>query len=105
MLVSALIRQAEMQGAFATVLRRGDRIAGAVLLIRREKGRNPALFERLPSFDGLGKWSEITMEPIEKEELITNFVDRRVAQDPDIWVLELDVPSEERFTDILALMN
>ncbi|WP_324333020.1 DUF1491 family protein [Sphingorhabdus sp.] len=105
MLVSGLIRQAAAHGSFAAVLRKGDRIAGAVLLLRREKGRNPALFERFPSLDGSGKWSEVTIEDIEKEEKISEILDRRAARDPDIWILELDVPSAERFTDILASMN
>ncbi|WP_181883654.1 DUF1491 family protein [Sphingorhabdus pulchriflava] len=105
MLVSALIRQTEAHGAFAAVLRKGDRTSGSILLLRREKGLNPALFERFPSLDGPGEWSEITIESIEKEEKISTYLERRATRDPDIWILELDVPSAERFTDILASMN
>ena len=104
-LVSGLIRQAEAHGAFAAVLRKGDRTAGAILLLRREKGQNPALFERFPSLDGPAQWTQITMEDIEIEQKISDYLDRRAGRDPDIWVLELDVPSAERFTDILASMN
>ncbi|MBK7161916.1 MAG: DUF1491 family protein [Sphingomonadales bacterium] len=105
MLVSGLIRQAEAHGSFAVVLRKGDRTAGSILLLRREKGQNPVLFERFPGHDGPGTWSEVTIEPIEKEEKVSSYLERRAARDPDIWVLELDVPSAERFTDILASMN
>ena len=105
MLVSGLIRQAEAHGAYATVLRKGDQTAGSILLLRREKGRNPALFERVPSLDGAGNWSEVTIETIEKEEKISAYLERRAARDPDIWILELDVPYAERFTDIVTSMN
>lgn len=105
MLVSGLIRQAEAHGAFAAVLRKGDRTAGTILLLRREKGQNPALFERFPSLDGPDAWTRVTIEDIEIEQKISEFLDRRVARDPDIWILELDVPSAERFTDIIALTS
>lgn len=101
-LVSGLIRQAEAHGAFATVLRKGDRTAGAILLLRREKGQNPALFERFPSLDAPAQWAQVTIEDIEIEKKISDYLDRRASRDPDIWILELDVPSAERFTDILA---
>ena len=105
MLVSGLIRQAEAHGGFAAVLRKGDRTAGSILLVRREKGQNPALFERFPSIDGPASWTQVTMEDTEIEQKISDYLVRRTARDPDIWILELDVPSAERFTDILASMN
>ncbi|MFN3748006.1 MAG: DUF1491 family protein [Sphingorhabdus sp.] len=104
-LISGLIRQAEAQGAFATLLRKGDPTAGSILLVRREKGQNPALFERFPSLDGVRNWAQVTIEDTEIEKKISDFLDRRVARDPDIWILELDVPSAERFTDIIAAIN
>lgn len=105
MLVSGMIRQAEAHGGFAAVLRKGDRTAGAILLLRREKGQNPALFERFPSLDGPAVWRQVTIEDIDIEQKISDILARRTARDPDIWILELDVPSAERFTDILATMN
>lgn len=105
MLVSGLIRQAEAHGGFAAVLRKGDRTAGTILLLRREKGQNPALFERFPSLDGPTSWMRVTIEDIDIEQKTSEYLDRRVARDPDIWILELDVPSAERFTAILAAMN
>lgn len=105
LLVSALIRNAQAQGGFAALLRKGDRTAGSILLIRREKGHNPALFERFSGMDGRANWSEITIEDIEKEEKISQYLARRSARDPDIWILELDVPFEQRFIDIITSMN
>jgi len=104
-IVSALIRTAEAQNAFAAVLRKGDRTAGSILLLRREKGQNPTLFERFPSIDGSPVWSEVTIEDTEKEQKISEYLERRVVRDPDIWILELDVPFEQRFTDIVTALN
>lgn len=104
-IVSALIRTAEAQNAFAAVLRKGDRTAGSILLLRREKGQNPTLFERYPSIDGSPVWSEVTIEDTEKEQKISEYLERRVVRDPDTWILELDVPFEQRFTDIVTALN
>ncbi len=101
-LVSALIKQAEALGAFGAVLRKGDPTAGSIVLVRREKGHNPALFERFPKVDGTSPWVEIAMEDPEKEAKISEYLDRRSMRDPDIWILELDVPFVERFTDIIT---
>lgn len=104
-IVSALIRTAEAQNAFAAVLRKGDRVAGSILLLRREKGQNPTLFERFPSVEGTPVWSEVTMEVTEKERKISEYLEKRALRDPDIWILELDVPFEQRFTDIVTSLN
>lgn len=102
MLVSALIRQASEQGDFATVLYKGDEIAGALLLVAREKGQNPRLFERFPSLDGEQKWEAVTTQNTDNEEKLTEYLDRRVFRDPDIWILELDVAFAERLTGLLT---
>jgi hypothetical protein len=101
-LVSALRRQAESAGAFVTVVRKGDPTSGAILLIRREKGHNPALFERFPTLSAGPEWIEKMSKLSDKEKEISEILARRIETDPDIWIVELDVPFAERFTDILA---
>jgi hypothetical protein len=100
-LVGALRRQAELHGAYATVLRKGDATSGSILLVMREKGANPTLFERFPSLSGNPVWTEIESQSTDKEEFISSYLARRSARDPDLWILELDVPFVERFTAIL----
>ncbi len=102
LLVSALRRQAETVGAFAAILRKGDATSGSILLIRRERGQNPTLFERFPGLSGAAEWVEISSQAVDKEQEVSDFLARRAARDPDIWIIELDVPFAERFTDILA---
>jgi hypothetical protein len=100
--VSGLIRQVSAAGDFATVLHKGDRTAGSLLLLTRCRGQNPALFEQLPSLDGSRNWQPIPMQSIDIERDTTEYLDRRVARDPDLWVLELDVAFDERLTGLLA---
>lgn len=92
-LVTALIRKAEGEGGFAAVLAKGDATAGSILLLLTERGTDPRILERLLQPDGRYAWGHSTGNAAEVPELIA----RRRRFDPDLWVLELDVPSVERF--------
>jgi hypothetical protein len=105
MLVSSLVRQMAVSGDFATVLHKGDAIAGALLIVAREKGRNPKLFERFPALDGSRKWEAVSHQNIDNEQKLSEYLDRRLAHDPDIWILELDVAFQERLTELLSSSN
>jgi hypothetical protein len=101
LLVSALRRRAESQGGFAAVLARGDSVAGAVMVILAEKGRKARLLERvldLNSAHNAYKWHDVPTQALKNEEEFTLFLARRRKNDPDLWLIELDVPSAERFT-------
>ena len=91
--VGALIRRAEAEGGFAAVIAKGDQTAGSVLVILTERGADPRLFERILQQDGLYSWQQVA----ESESEVPGFVARRRRFDPDLWVLELDIPSRERF--------
>mgnify|MGYP003631471355 CR=1 FL=1 len=98
-LVSALMRRAESQGGFAAVLSKGDASAGAVLVILTERGGKPRVMERILQPDGHYAWQQAIGEAAENEEELRKFLTRRRKFDPDIWVLELDIASSERFAD------
>lgn len=102
MVVSALIRQASAQGDFATLLQKGDATAGALLLLARCKGQILALFEQFPALDGSRKWAETSAHVIDNEQKLAEYLDRRSASDPDLWVLELDVAFPERLSGLLS---
>ena len=101
MIVSALIRQFSATGDFATVLHKGDPIAGALLLVSRIKGQNPALFEQFPGANGERNWQPVFDQDIDNEQKISEYLYRRIAQDRDLWVLELDVAFAERLGGLL----
>ncbi|MDB5693792.1 MAG: hypothetical protein JWO81_2855 [Alphaproteobacteria bacterium] len=94
-LASALLRQAEVEGGFGAVLAKGDPTAGSILVILLEKGGNPRIFERILQVNGGYAWAPAFAGAAE----VPAFIARRRRFDPDLWVLELDVPSVERFAD------
>lgn len=97
MLATALIRKAEGEGGFGAVLAKGDETAGSILVILLEKGVNPRLFERLLQPDGRYAWQESGTQNIENPGQVPEFIARRRRFDPDLWLIELDIPSAERF--------
>ena len=96
-LASALIRKAEGEGGFGAVLAKGDATAGSILVILLEKGVNPRLFERLLQPDGRYAWRESGNQRIENPTEVPGFIARLRRFDPDSWLIELDIPSAERF--------
>lgn len=100
--VAALIRRVETAGGFATVLARGERDAGTLLVVLVERGADAKAFERLPQLDGSRKWSLAKVQNPEDPLELQAYLDRRRTQDPDLWIIELDVRDGERFIDELA---
>ena len=98
-LVGALLRRAEQEGGFGAVLEKGDATAGSILVILLEKGGNPRIFERILQLDGTYSWSEAATHAGDKAQEVPDFIARRRRFDPDLWVLELDIASGERFAD------
>ena len=87
--VSALIRRAELSGAFGMVIRKGDARAGAVLVkvLHRPQG-TARLYTEATRLDGERVW----MQPVasEEEPVLDAYIERTVRVDPDVWVVEVD---------------
>ena len=87
--VSALIRRAELSGAFGMVIRKGDARAGAVLVkvLNRPQG-TARLYTEATRLDGERVW----MQPVssEDEAVLDVYIERTVRVDPDVWVVEVD---------------
>lgn len=98
--VSGLIRAVQAAGGFATVIAKGERDAGTILVICCENGANERLFERMPQMDGSRKFELNRSKDIEKPHEFKEYCERRKAQDNDVWILELDIADAERFIDI-----
>lgn len=96
-LVSALIRRAQAQGGFAAVLKKGDLTAGAILIIAAEKGMITGLYERLLTPEGAYFWGKTGPQDIDNKQKIDDFLVRKRARDPDLWVIELDIADAARF--------
>ncbi len=99
---SGLIRAVDAAGGFATVIAKGERDAGTLLLVCCENGTNARLYERMPHPDGTRKWTLVKRQDPENPHEFTEYCDRRKRQDPDVWIVELDIADAERFIPDLA---
>jgi hypothetical protein len=97
LLVNGLARLADSQGGFAAILAKGEAEAGSVLVILAEKGRKLRILERILRADGRYSWQDVGVQALANTEETEKFLERRRNFDPDIWLIELDVPSAERF--------
>jgi hypothetical protein len=79
------------------VLAHGDDTAGAILLVTLDKGRLTGILERVLAPDGRYEWADPRPQPVDSKEEIDAFVTRRRGRDPDLWVVELDIPDAARF--------
>jgi len=101
MQVKAIQRIAEAQGNFAAIIYKGDSISGSILVLGRLRSQIPVVFERFPSINGGFEWQRSGPKNFEKEEDINNWLLKRRSADPDLWVIELDVATDEQLSDII----
>jgi hypothetical protein len=99
--VAGLIRMVETDGGFATVLARGEKDAGTVLILTMYRGEEAILFERMPQLDGTRPYIAAKRQNAENKQEIFEYIEKRRKQDPDIWVIEADVADPARFIALL----
>ena len=93
--VGALLRRVNDSGGLAVVRASGEPQGGAVLILIAE-GRGLRAVERMRGLDDrdmLVAAGPLNAEPAAIEDYWRN----RRRRDPDLWVVELDVPHAERF--------
>ena len=95
--VAGLMRRVAADGGFATVIAKGERNAGTILLVLRGPRTNPCLFERMPHPNGTRQWTLNRIQDVENKQEFEDYLTRRARQDSDVWIIELDVPNPERF--------
>ncbi len=84
---TALIRAAEHAGAFAAVVRKGDPDAGACLVKVRTLDGQATLYRPIRNMEGERVW--LPKGP-ELERDIDHYINTRIDDDPDLWVLEIE---------------
>jgi hypothetical protein len=94
---SAIIRLAESRGGFATVLARGERDAGTILIVTLCRGTGAVLYERMPARDGSRSFVAAKRENAEDHQKFAEYLARRRAHDPDLWLIEVNIADPERF--------
>ena len=87
--VYALIRRAELAGAFAMILRKGDARAGAVLVkVANRRTGETQLYSEATRGDGERVWMQPVTSPAEAD--LDAYVERAARIDPDILVVEIE---------------
>lgn len=95
--VSGLIRAVQAEGGFATVLSKGERDAGTIAIVTLDRSEPAKLYERMPMLDGSRAFMLIKQQDPDKPLEFNDYLEKRGRQDPDLWILELDIANPERF--------
>ncbi|WP_373488381.1 DUF1491 family protein [Blastomonas sp.] len=105
MRIEALKRLTQGAGGFATVVKKGDAVSGAILVIRTIRGGQNTVLERISNLDGSAHWQEIWTDnaaDIANKGELSAYLARRGTQDPDLWAIELDVANAAQLDAILG---
>ena len=95
--ISGLIRAVQAEGGFATILSKGERDAGTILLVTLDREGPAKLYERMPQLDGSRAFVVSRTQDIDNPLEFNEYLTKRGTQDPDLWILELDIANPERF--------
>lgn len=84
-------------GGFATVLAKGDRDAGTIGIVIIGRAEPAELYERMPDTAGNRIFHPTLQQDTENKSTFLDILERRASRDPDLWLIEADVPDKERF--------
>ena len=89
--VQALVRTAQVGGAFATVARRGDRDGGAVLVKSLTLDGRARVYAPALNAAGERVWLDLSSGHLgDDEAAVDAYVAKRLSADPDLWVVEIE---------------
>jgi hypothetical protein len=90
-MVTALLRRVAAAGGFGAVLHRGDATAGSIAIVTRDRGETRLLARVMATNGGYG-WGDVAAG-----DAIDGWIERARRYDPDLWIIELDIPDAARF--------
>jgi len=94
---AGLVRQAEAEGGFGTILKRGDLDRGVLVLHVTRRGVHYAFMERSLAPDGGYRWQQVGPATGAASAALADWSQKRVRFDEDLWLIELDIPHPQRF--------
>ena len=98
--VSALIRRAQIAGAFAAVGRKGDPDAGVVLVKVATLDGKARLYAPAMRGEGERVWLDLSGGALgDIEGDVDAYVRKRAETDPDLWLVEVEDKHGRHFLD------
>ncbi len=94
---AGLIRQAEAEGGFGTIVKRGDADRGALILLIASRGKHFACLERTLGSDVIYGWRRSGPAAGSDNQTLADWSQKRLRFDEDSWLIELDIADPERF--------
>jgi GMP synthase (glutamine-hydrolysing) len=93
--VQAWLRQCAARGLMATVARKGDAEAGAIILKVNRFAAGCEVFSGVSAPDGSEAWLRASGPKAISEKDADAYVARQAKYDPDVWVLEIEDPKAQ----------
>ena len=88
--IKAHIRKCNAQAIPATVVRRGDKQAGALIIKVNRLGPGCAVLVPANTLDGGRMWRWALGESLVPEVEADAYIEKQLKMDPDVWVLEIE---------------
>ncbi|MBV8799567.1 MAG: DUF1491 family protein [Alphaproteobacteria bacterium] len=96
--VKAIIRRAEVAGAQAFLVRRGQEDAGALFLKVSRLDGTITVLNQARRGNGELIWTKPLGESAD-EAAVTAYLDKQLRFDPDLWILEIEDRDGRAFVD------
>ena len=88
--VDAHLRRCTAEGIPVTVVNKGERMGGTVMLKIYQAGVGCRLLSQLRDLDGNLSWYSAHKDDIIDERTADEQISRTVDRDPDLWVIEIE---------------
>jgi len=106
--VSALMRRAQANGSFATIVHKGSPEAGAIYVVVSDFEGQSTLFGPAPQllYDNDGDNERRFEELLSNDESeIKSRLERERSFDPDIWIVEIEDRERRSFIDTIVRVD
>jgi len=88
--VRAHLRRCHAEAVPATVVRRGERTGGSVILKLNQRAAGCRILTQSRDLDGRLAWLPALKGALVAEQEADDYIARAVARDPDLWVIEIE---------------